>query len=668
MITSARFSISPEVGYAPLTVQITPNITFDVDGEVDFSYFWDFGDGTTSIETNPVKTYNSFGRYNIVLNLNNSDNKPLISPISKTAIVNQPTTIQTETETERTQQQSLHTFKRFDADSGYVAIENRTYSGTSFATSYPLQSSGNLAATADGWSSCLLTTELSGTNKAYCYGPSGADVDIGDYIGVIHNFGGQITYANMIDSNDSGYNMTFYKIIAGADGTSNSGLWTFDRNLPDFTNHAVKPSAIYGTIFVNGHGHKHIEQHNILDGYWETTANNQYIGNNCKGKIGSMSMLDTDTSDTENSMVFFVPNYGNMNLAESIYPSTFYMHIPHIMWHGNMSHRASNGNRAIGLKLFDIGDNTEKDVKSEFPYRKLRTGPNSTYDEVGRIYHSLKMAVITDQELCASLTYSSNRSYTLPEPQIFLTEHHEGYSGWVGTGHAYYVTYRLRDGTASAYNGSQQTLHCRYIQGPILNTDPTKSYSMQLTMPSHPWYAIDSETPIGYSGAGYTAQYLDIMVATGSTTSSKPVDGSWKIAKSYDISPGSTTGQILTATSNLFITYTGDGGNSYSAGTTYELDLAQSGTTDFTIGGESVGFATMSGAYTSHAHRFVAFCTAANSEFNNTMNPTYSGGSTYITSCGLYNDDYELLMIGKLTKPIEKNSEKFLTIKMELDF
>ncbi|MFP4288424.1 MAG: PKD domain-containing protein, partial [Bacteroidales bacterium] len=58
----ANFSGSPRSGVAPLTVNFNNTST-----ETITSYFWEFGDGTTSISTNPSKTYNIPGTYTVKL-------------------------------------------------------------------------------------------------------------------------------------------------------------------------------------------------------------------------------------------------------------------------------------------------------------------------------------------------------------------------------------------------------------------------------------------------------------------------------------------------------------------------------------------------------------------------------------------------------------------------
>jgi hypothetical protein len=81
----------------------------------------------------------------------------------------------------------------------------------------------------------------------------------------------------------------------------------------------------------------------------------------------------------------------------------------------------------------------------------------------------------------------------------------------------------------------------------------------------------------------------------------------------------------------------------------------------------------------------VYFCRAQPGDFNFSTNPTFLNSDntlaviedvtdptersfTFITTVGLYNSANELLAVGKLSRPIEKNDEKDLTIRVRLDF
>ena len=79
------------------------------------------------------------------------------------------------------------------------------------------------------------------------------------------------------------------------------------------------------------------------------------------------------------------------------------------------------------------------------------------------------------------------------------------------------------------------------------------------------------------------------------------------------------------------------------------------------------------------------FCRATADEFNYSSNPTFRNSNgeitvidpgddtgqrtfTFVTTVGLYNSNNELLGVAKLSRPVEKNDEKDLTVRVRLDF
>ncbi|HSK70547.1 MAG TPA: PKD domain-containing protein, partial [Pyrinomonadaceae bacterium] len=59
-------------GYAPLAVNFTGSGSYDPDGTIS-SYSWNFGDGTTSTQANPSKTYNNVGNYTATLTVTDNN-------------------------------------------------------------------------------------------------------------------------------------------------------------------------------------------------------------------------------------------------------------------------------------------------------------------------------------------------------------------------------------------------------------------------------------------------------------------------------------------------------------------------------------------------------------------------------------------------------------------
>ena len=63
---TAVAGVSASSGTAPVTVTFSSQGSADSDGSI-ISYYWTFGDGTTSTEANPSKTYTAAGQYTAVL-------------------------------------------------------------------------------------------------------------------------------------------------------------------------------------------------------------------------------------------------------------------------------------------------------------------------------------------------------------------------------------------------------------------------------------------------------------------------------------------------------------------------------------------------------------------------------------------------------------------------
>ena len=95
--------------------------------------------------------------------------------------------------------------------------------------------------------------------------------------------------------------------------------------------------------------------------------------------------------------------------------------------------------------------------------------------------------------------------------------------------------------------------------------------------------------------------------------------------------------------------------------------------------GDKFGFLARNSEKITSSHYFVRI---KNSEFNFSNNPSYVTGSqgdikelsfkkdpiTYITTVGLYNDDFQLLAVAKVSKPILKSFSRESLIRVKLDF
>ncbi|MGV0811720.1 PQQ-dependent sugar dehydrogenase [Mycolicibacterium boenickei] len=70
---TAVVTATPSNGYSPLVVNFSSQGSGDPDPNTTLTYHWDFGDGTTSTQANPTKTYDTNGTYNVTLTVSDGE-------------------------------------------------------------------------------------------------------------------------------------------------------------------------------------------------------------------------------------------------------------------------------------------------------------------------------------------------------------------------------------------------------------------------------------------------------------------------------------------------------------------------------------------------------------------------------------------------------------------
>jgi len=136
-------------------------------------------------------------------------------------------------------------------------------------------------------------------------------------------------------------------------------------------------------------------------------------------------------------------------------------------------------------------------------------------------------------------------------------------------------------------------------------------------------------------------------------------------------------------------TQEGQGGPQLNPRARFYPDLLVSASIDDIV--DHIGFTRFSsGSLTAAAFQNVTkinssifFCRATASQFNGSLNSTWTGADgnwlltgtgttnqpyTYITTVLLYDDEDKIVAIAKLNRPIEKNNQSELTIRVRLDF
>lgn len=389
--------------------------------------------------------------------------------------------------------------------------------------------------------------------------------------------------------------------------------------------------------------------------------------------------------------------------AEYLVPGSTEVDMPSILWHRKDVNPGSGSTG--GHRFTDIGSEVYFDQVARTSYTILKDGTSTSSVEVGRVYYKLKLIVITDPELLTAMSYKSNRNWTLPPltvgtqsvPKSPLTL--DNASGLLRSNYYYYVTYHTRNNGYFASNndlGYAQSFHCGYIQKVEGFTD-SDGYSQFLTctFPTRAFpYLRNSAQFTAYSGTGWSANKVQILVQEVKKSEDPGIDGlhpgRWSGASDIDtygngVYSGLSTHTTIDPTylqSHQFVVSLEDvvsGDTAFNPATTSQLYGITTGFTNtdyindegLTLGNEDFFFGNIKTKIGATAFKTVFTVEITDSQLNASQNGGFNGAqdeNAYITEIGILNSLGDLVAVGKPTFPIKKNSSRYLTFQLELDF
>lgn len=497
---------------------------------------------------------------------------------------------------------------------------------------------------------------------------------------------------------------TWYRINAVVPGSP--ATITVDRNLPDFgatpTSQNVNVyfypfdgiETYYGTGYTT---EAKVWNMNIVRTSSVPGTDSSMAGYVSYGSIeynGFKKYLGFSAETREIGIIHYTNHWTGNTYAEQLGEKSVVIDLPTILWH---KYPANIGEaKKYGVELTDFYGDTIFDTASQTTYRELRDGTSSTSIVVGRVYHKLKVFVITDPELLTAMTYKSNRSYTLPQTNLTLVQNPKyplstsNATGLCTSGKTYYVTYGVESDTTYAPNvsfGYPKVLPCAYISRISGQLDSSNNPQfLSVTFPNNSFPYLRSSTNMSaasYSGSGWNANKVQIFVNEVSNDALSgldtiPSDGWIKV--SNGAGNGIYTGDITDTTIDplklsgyQFILSRED----FTSGTTYTLDPTFHDNNDSTTGNglnfgdEAMFFGSISVGTIATAYKTVITIYAKNTEFNATTNTSFDVNQDkdiYITEVSILSDTNEVVAVGKPSYPIKKNSSKYLAFQLEIDF
>ena len=376
---------------------------------------------------------------------------------------------------------------------------------------------------------------------------------------------------------------------------------------------------------------------------------------------------------------FGIVHYTNKTISnyygEGFFNNTFSLTLPTIMYHKKTS--ATMG-IVLSARTRQSNPTNLTGFTTEF-YDLVETTSNLA---VGKVFNDLKIAVIEDEEILNALALKSDRSHTLPLP-IWSTNAATSTATALLPASSIpnqYValTYLFSN---SSYNSNQSLglrggIHCGYIQ----KTIQSASLSQNVTFQFDPLDLKFMTSSVAASdGTGFNVNNLYIL-AQKCIIGDEPDPKSWQLIDvTTKLINNGTWGLLTMPVSALTQQSYTINNDDYTGGTTYDisniigtLPSSPTYTDSLGFGEESILIGNINTDIKATVYRTQIAQNLNFNQYNTTVNPTYSfndgNSDIFITEAGIYDDNNNLVAVGKLSYPLKKNSLRLLTIQIDMDF
>ena len=290
---------------------------------------------------------------------------------------------------------------------------------------------------------------------------------------------------------------------------------------------------------------------------------------------------------------------------------------------------------------------------------------NGNLNRVGKVFPDQEIVVIDDEEIIAAMSYKANRNWTLTAPKLSLISPNTCNTGQDSEGiltndtQRMWVSYRL-DST-----GFTDSLHCNYysvITGPGTGcTIDSQNVAVRF----------GNEFPFLTEGAlsGYSANSFKVLCQLVSGTT-QPTPSEWReIDFTSEISGTSINGYL--SVSGLTGTTFQITNDLYNNASTYNLanyiDIPQNGYPEImNFGDEFYFYGNLETDISATIYEMRYLINLGRNQFSNTSNPTWTSGTTsYVTEIGLYDSNYDLIVVSKLQSPELRQGIQQYVVKLD---
>ena len=392
-----------------------------------------------------------------------------------------------------------------------------------------------------------------------------------------------------------------------------------------------------------------------------------------------------DTISKSVSLLHYTNNtisnlYGEFLHVDILNNKTVRIVLPTIMYH--RANYSTNSGLTMGIAFVASGLSQTLGT-SDITYYDLYEDPTyigSNPEIVGKVFPQLKMVVIDDDEIVAAMSYKSNRNWTLPALSAFLSAPTGGTStGILDVNQTIYLTYSLENSTGT---GLTTSLPCQKYIKLTNNSSSKKDISFNIEDIDLLPYMRKIEN-VDYDGFGFYAYSFKLVYQIVNDPNTRPDAGSWQ---TYDFTSTAITGgagqtinpkllENQSPTTNGFILTTLANSSATTFDITQSLNLATNSSPDtLQFGDERFFYGNLTTFIGATIYKTLFDIRVSSADYTLTTNPTRSQqpstnpATIRATEVGIYDNNQNLVVIGKLSQPVTLDSGNTILLELSMDF
>jgi hypothetical protein len=342
-------------------------------------------------------------------------------------------------------------------------------------------------------------------------------------------------------------------------------------------------------------------------------------------------------------------------------PTTFYIDPPgfdsfDLLQSYHLQSTRNNDMNSPGIRYFHLYDTNE-------------VYPGGPPSRVGKVFPDDKIIIFDDEEIVAALSYLSNRSWTLPAPRLGTVAPGTCDSDTDGVlnddTECLWVTYLFRP----PVNGGAQGIHCNYYQ--------------KICGPSQDCGAAEQNVTVTFGGdfgcmsqnqtSGWWAGQFWVLAQKTNTTD-RPDPAAWRAIDFTSVlqNNGSINVQDFIAPSGMTSVNFTISQTNYDSAPLYEITdqifvkLPLEDDSQMNFGDETFFHGIVKTDIHATIYEMRYLVNLPSNQFVTSTNPTWTEGvDTYMTEVGLYDNDKNLLALGKFQSPQLREGVQQVVVKLD---